>query len=216
MKRRTLLTAAGASTAALAGCLSDARAPGEGNGDDDENSENGDGASDDIRGRFDGEPTRPECERESETVTVDRGDETEERETAETIPYPDPPSSFDDETVLDYVESFEEAYVRHDAICGSSDAILEVAYSVENRETVDWDGEATAVYLYYAGGASSGVTEDGSEWTADLGFRGVVYGVDKTGAARVEAPDQQGADPRGLAEQLPEFLDDGALVETFE
>jgi len=213
MKRRPLLTAAGASTVALAGCLGDTTVPGAGNGD---SGENGDWTSDSIRNHFDGEPTRPECERESETVTVDRGDETEQRETAETIPYPDPPSSFDDEVVLDYVESFEEAYVRRDAICGSSDAILEVAYSVENSEALDWDGEATAVYLYYAGGASSGVDENGIEWAADLGFRGVVYGVDETGAARVEVPDEQGADPRGLAEQLPELLDDAKLVATLE
>jgi len=213
MKRRSLLTAAGASTVALTGCLSDASAPGEGNGD---NGADGDWTSEAIRDHFDGEPTRPECERGSETVTVERGDETVQRKTAETIPYPDQPSSFDAEDVLDYVESFEQAYVRHDAICGSSDAILEVAYSVENRETLDWGGEVTAVYLYYAGGASSGVTEDGSEWAADLGFSGVVYGVDETGAARVEVPGSQGADPRGLAEQLPELLDDGDLVAAFQ
>ncbi|GAA0661658.1 hypothetical protein ACFQDG_05075 [Natronoarchaeum mannanilyticum] len=214
MKRRTLMTAAaGTATAALAGCLGDATAPGSENGD---SGEDGDWTSDSIRDHFGGEPTRPECERESETVTVNRGDETEQRETAETIPYPDPPSSFDDEAVLDYVESFEAAYVRHDAICESSDAILEVAYSVENSEALDLDGEATAVYLYYAGGASSGVTEDGIEWAADLGFRGVVYGVDETGTARAQVPDEQGADPRGLVEQLPELLDDGKLVATFE
>jgi hypothetical protein len=215
MRRRSLLAALG-TTAALAGCLGEgARSPAAENG----NEENGDESTPDedrIRDRFNGEPTRPECEQDSETITVERGDETQEKETVATIPYPDAPSSFSDENIVEYVESFEAAYVRHDALCGSSDDIIGFAYNVDERKTLDWDGETTVVYLYYAGGATGGVDEDGNEWAADLGFRGLVYGVDETGAARVDVDGSQGRAPDELAVQLPGLLDDGEFVVTFE
>lgn len=210
MKRRSLLVALG-TTAALAGCFGeDTRDPATEDGTGESSDE------DQISDRFDSEPTRPECEQLSETITVERGDEIQERETVPTIPYPDAPSSFSDEEVVEYVESFESAYIRHDTLCGSSDDIIGFAYNVEERKTLDWDGETTVVYLYYAGGATSGIDEDGNRWAADLGFRGIVYGVDETGAARVDIDGPQERAPDELAAQLPGLLDDGEFVVAFE
>lgn len=120
MNRRSLLVALG-TTAAIAGCL-DGRtdSPANENG----TGTMGPGDEGQLRNRFDGEPVRPECEQTSETITVERGDETWERDTVATIPYPDPPRSFGTDEIAAYVKSFEAAHVRHDAVCGSSDAIL--------------------------------------------------------------------------------------------
>lgn len=210
MKRRTLLVAAGM-TAALAGCLDEgARSPNGENGEESTPSRTG------SPNRFDSEPTRPECEQNPETITVGRGDETQEVEAVGTIPYPDAPASFGNEAVAEYAKSFEEAYIRHDAICGNSYDIIGFAYTVEKREVLEWDGEATAVYLYYAGGATGGVDERGEEWAADLGFTGVIYGIDKTGVVRSDLDGAQRREPDVLATQMSDLLDDGGLVASFE
>lgn len=212
MNRRSLLVALG-TTAAIAGCL-DGRTDSPAN--ENRTGTMGPGDEDQLRDRFGGEPVRPECEQTSETITVERGDETWERDTVATIPYPDPPRSFGTDEIAAYVESFEAAHVRHDAVCGSSDAIVGFAYNVRERTTLDWSGDPTATYLYYAGGATAGINEDGNIWAADLGVRGVVYGVDDTGTVRASVDGSRASAPDELATQLPGLLNNGQLVAAFE
>ena len=172
--------------------------------------------------RFDTEPTRPECTVESETIEVRRGDGTEEVETAATLPYPDPPTSFADEDVLEYVDAFERAYVTNDSLCGrrASGYVLGTAYTVERRETFDWYDDVTVVFLLRAGGATAGADEAGFVWVADLAFGGVVYAVDETGVARAAFDEAQAldgdGDEDGFEARAPDPLEDGELVAGFE
>ena len=170
--------------------------------------------------RFDTDPTRPECTVESETIEVRRGDGTEAVETAATVPYPDPPTSFADADVLEYVDAFERAYVTNDSLCGrrGSGYVLNTAYTVERRETFDWYDDVAIVFLLRAGGATAGADEEGFVWVADLAFSGVVYAVDETGVARA-AFDEASAldeDEDEFEARAPDPLEDGELVARFE
>ena len=203
MRRRAMLAgfAAAATTTGLAGC---SRIP---SAESDEFA---------IAERFDGDPVRPECTVESETVDVDIGDETREYETAETIPYPAPPDAFDEEGIADYVVAFEEAYVTHRVLCGRSGSghVLRVSYSTDRIETFDRAGNGANVFLRYAGGATAGVDDEGM-WEADIGFSEVVYAVDDTGAARVAA-DEPRDPPRGEIESdMPDPVTEGEFVARF-
>ncbi|MFC4540951.1 hypothetical protein ACFO5R_03285 [Halosolutus amylolyticus] len=217
MKRRTLLL--GSTTLAVAGCVADdGEDPGtetDATGDD----ENADDADpDSVAGSVDGEITRPECEVEPETVEVEYGDEAREYETATTVPYPDSPSSFDRDAAVDYVETFDHAYVTHDVLCDrqSSGSVLDVGHSVRTTETFEWYDDVTVVFLLRAGGAVSGTDGEGNLWEADIGYGGVVYAIDESGAARVEFDDAPALDGDEYESQAPDPLESGELVATFE
>lgn len=209
MNRRTMLAAVGAATSGVAGCLADKVARSAG-GDA--------GADGTVRDHFDTGPDRPECERESETIEVQRGDETRKAETAETIPYPDPPTSFAEDRVLEFVEAFDRAYVTHDVLCDrrGSGHVLSISHAVQARKTFDWYDDVAVVFLRRAAGASAGVGEDGYEWQADLGLSGVVYAVDETGVARAGFDDAHALDRGELESNAPDPLSEGRLVATFE
>ncbi|UTF53678.1 hypothetical protein [Natronosalvus rutilus] len=228
MNRRAILAALGATTAAAAGCLADEARPS--NVDDRNGAENGgNGGNDEIDGgggdesrvleAFDGEPTRPECDIDPETVEVEYGDDREEHETAETIPYPVMPEGFDEEAVIDYLIAFDEAYLTHNLLCArsGSDRILRIGHSVRERETFDWHEGATTVFLLRAAGATAGVSDDGAVWESDIGFSAVVYVIDSGGVARVDYLDAGAAlDPDEREATAPDPLEDGILVATFE
>lgn len=203
MRRRTVLAAVvGSGLVGLAGC-----------------SRGSDGESDavPVAEAFDGEPTRPECDVDSETIAVEVGDETREYETAATIPYPDSPSASTADGVADYVAAFEEAYVTHDALCGLSGStrILSVTVSQERTETFDRGGGAWLVFCRYAGGATAGV-DDGGMWQADIGYRQVTYAVDETGAARVAFEEPRDPSRAAIRADGPDPTADGELVARFE
>ena len=170
-----------------------------------------------IGEQFDGDPVRPECTVDSETVDVDIGDETREYETAETIPYPDPPDALDEEGIADYVVAFEEAYVTHRVLCdrGGSGHILRVSYSTDEIETFDRAGNGANVFLRYAGGATAGV-DDGGMWEADIGFSTVLYAVDDTGAARVMIDDPRDWSRAEIESDAPDPVAEGEFVARFD
>ena len=203
MRRRAILAglAAAATTTGLGGC---SRIP---SAESDEFA---------VADRFDGDPARPECTVESETVEVDIGDETREYETAETIPYPGPPDAFDEEGIADYVSAFEEAYVTHRVLCdrGGSGHVLRVSYSPDRIETFDRAGNGANVSLRYVGGATAGV-DDGGMWEADLGFSAAVYAVDDTGAARVAADESRDPPRAEIESDMPDPVTEGEFVARF-
>ena len=227
MRRRPILLAVATGAATLAGCLSDESNDDrtEGGTDDDglddgldDGVSSGSGTGDTILDRFDGEPERPECEITAETVDVPSGDAHTEYETAETIPYPDPPASVSDEqTVVEYVEDFEHAFVRHDVLCDRSESnyVLNVGYDVEESRLFDGDDDVVTVFLYRAGGATWGI-DDGNEWMTDLAYSGVVYAVDETGVARVDDDEANPWADDDVESNAPDPLETGELVASFE
>ncbi len=161
-------------------------------------------------------PVRPECTVESETIEVDVGDDTREYETAATHPYPDPPAAFDENTIIEYVTAFEEAYVVHDALCdlSGSSYVIRISYTVDRVERFDRSGGGLTVFLRYAGGPSAGVS-DGGMWQADIGYRNVVYAIDETGAARVEFDAPRDPGRQEIASEAPDPIEAGDLVARF-
>lgn len=210
MKRRTLLAALGAS--AVAGCLAD-----DSGTDDGGNDPLGTAVPpDSVAGQFDGEPTRPACTVESESIEVSRGDETETYETAPTVPYPEAPSSLETETILEYVEAFEHAYVTKDVLCDwtGSDHVLNVGFSVRRYETVERPDGVTVVSLVRAGGATLG-TDGEHLWAAELAPEGVAYAIDETGLARADFDEPPGRTD-DLESAAPDPLTAGELVAVFD
>lgn len=217
MRRRTVLTALATATTVSAGCivddgyLADDRSPDDGRADP--TPEEGS-----VLGHFDGGPTRPACEVESEVVEVERDGETREFETAATIPYPEPPETSAESAIVDYVEAFEEAYVTHDELCDrrGNHHILDIGFSVKTGETLDRYEERTTVFLLRAGGATAGVDPDGAVWVADLAFEGVVYAVDESGAARAEYDGSYTYDRVEYKSRAPDPLEVGEPVAAFD
>lgn len=82
---------------------------------------------------------RPACDVDSATVEVQRGDETRDAETAATRPYPDPPTAVAEDDLLEYVESFDHAFVTQSILCdqSQSEEILQIGYSLETYERID-------------------------------------------------------------------------------
>ena len=208
MNRRAVLAAVVTATAG-SGCLDRVESSG------------GDGAlgGDDptVAGSFDGEPSRPECAVTSETIEMAVSDEVREHETAATVPYPDPPGSFEADPVTEFADVFEEAYVTHDTLCDrpSGDHVLEIGYASRVREPFDRRGDVHVVFLLRSGGALSGV-DDGGMWAAELGYQGVVYAIDRTGVARATYDEAARLDPDEYEEHAPDPLESGEFVAAFE
>ncbi|WP_418281062.1 hypothetical protein [Halorubrum sp. DTA98] len=203
MRRRTLLPAlAAAATTGLVGC---SRLPPTGD----------DGPA--VADRFDGEPIRPECDVESETIEVTMNDETRTYETATTVPYPDPPTAFDEDALVDWVPAFEEAYVTHDVLCDQrgSGHILRIDYQTDRIEVLGRDGPETVVRLRYAGGATAGL-DDGGIWEADLGHSAVAYAIDETGAARVALDASLAPGEEDGESSVPDPVAEGEFVAAFD
>ncbi|SDR00042.1 hypothetical protein [Natronobacterium texcoconense] len=219
MNRRAMLAVLGTTT--FAGCVSEGPGDtGETNpsrtddGSDGASGVTGDGT---ILSHFDDNPSRPDCEKESTTIEVKRGDEIRKEETAETIPYPEPPRSFAEDDVVEFVETFDHAYVTQDVLCdGRSGHALRIAHTVETRETFDWHEDLTTVFLLRAAGVPWGADEQGYEWQAEIPFTGVVYAVDETGVARAEAGEIGTRESDKIESQIPDPLEDGELVAIFE
>lgn len=221
MDRRTLLAAVGTTpTIAVTGCVGvlgdgrgGCRASGFGG------SRTPDAAT--VVGHFDGEATRPECDRDSETIEIEHDGETETFETAGTLPYPEPPTSFACEDVADYVEAFDRAYETHDVLCDrqGSPYVTSIADNVSERVTYDWYDDIAIVLMIRQVGVYSIVTEDGDEATASAEHEGVVYAIDETGAARAAKSISERTAVLEVAEfesRAPDPLDRGTLVAAFE
>jgi hypothetical protein len=217
VRRRTVLAALGTAPVALAGCVSGGGVDDCGNATRAEPS--GDSKPDGVAG--------PVCVHESEDIVCrDEDGNTHEFETAEPVPYPDPPAAVIEAAVVEYVETFERAYVTHQAICGSSSYVTGVFASIHRSETLDLYEDRTAVFLLRSGGATSGVGE-GVPWEAAAAPpRGVVYAVDAAGADRVafdterlqngEYRDPAEMDTDTIAARAPDPVERGERVVTFE
>jgi len=205
MKRRSAVAALGGALGGLAGCAD--RLPTDPAASD--------AAS--VADSFDEVPDRPECEVESEPIEVTVSNETREYETAATIPYPDPPTAFDGDAVTDWVPVFEEAHVTHRVLCGrsGSGAVLDIGYATDRVEIIDRAGDATVVYLRYAGGATAGVY-DGGLWQADIGYGAAAYAVDETGAARVALDRPIVPDHEEFGSVFRDPVEEGTLVAVFD
>ncbi|MDZ5810334.1 hypothetical protein U4E84_03060 [Halorubrum sp. AD140] len=205
MRRRSALRAVAASLGGLAGCAD--RFP----------TGTADGDARGVADSFDGDVDRPECEVESETVEVTVGDETREEETAATVPYPDPPTEFTEGDVVEWIPSFEEAYVSHDVLCERSGSghVLRVDYRTDRTDVLDGSGDVLVVYLRYAGGATAGV-DDGVVWEADIDFTAVSYAVDETGAARVEFDRPLEPGHEEFESERRDPIEEGTLVAAFD
>ncbi|MBZ6496759.1 hypothetical protein KWG76_17820 [Haloterrigena longa] len=236
-----MLTALGAVSGALAGCLDDGSDDGR-NGDepdrssdnernDDEPDQSSDERNDNdepthsdgktptgsVRSEFDDEPNRPECTRDSKRIEVEaEGGETREYETAATVPYPDAPAAYTTDGIVDFVDEFEHGYVTHDVLCDRREPthVLEISYNVQESET--WDEDPTVVFLLRTDAIGSMLHEDGSVSVADVAPSGVVYAVDESGAARVEFDEAATLDSDEWQSRAPDPLADGDLVATFE
>lgn len=194
------------SLTATAGCLA---SPPEGQSESADRS---------VREHFDGEVSRPDCERESESVDVEVGEDTQPFETAATVPYPDPFSGDARSAVVEYVEAFEHAYVTRDALCDRHSAghVFRVHYDVLERETFDWNEAIDVVFLLRRGAATHGSDGDGGVWVADVAAEGVVYAVDETGVARVAYPGVTARGEGSYESGAPDPLESGRLVATFD
>ena len=220
MNRRSLLAGIGATTIAFTGCLSDYPSDSGSNrndGETDDLGNSGHSDEDSVVAHFDEDASRPECENDSETIEAELNGETHEFETASTIPYPDPPTAFDRDAVIEYVESFEEAYVTHDVLCTGrgSGHVLRVGYYVQDSETFDRYDDVVIVFLLRAGGAVSGLDADGYPWEAELPYEGVVYAVDETGVARRDFDEAHRLERNEFESHAPDPLERGSLVATF-
>ena len=220
MNRRSLLVGIGATTITFTGCLSDDPADPDSSRNDggaDDLGDSGRSDGDSVTAHFDEDASRPECEKDSETIEAELNGETHEFETASTIPYPDPPTAFDREEIIDYIESFEEAYVTHDVLCTGrgSGHVLRVGYYVQDSETFDWYDDVVIVFLLRAGGAVSGLDADGYPWEAELPYEGVVYAVDETGVARSDFDDVHELERDEFESHAPDPLERGSLVAAF-
>lgn len=206
MRRRTFLGTVGG-LAALGGCVS-------GNPEDDQSNDASDGPGEEsgietVRDHFDGEPERPEC------TNVYNGDHaTSVDEPAETIPYPDPPTKYTTDALVEYVAAFEEAYITHATLCDRSgdDVILRVQNRITDRETFDWHKDITIVGLQRYAGATRGFDESGKEWQATYSPTTACYAIDDTGVARVHTEHHS---PDEYASDGPNPVDAGTLVHTF-
>lgn len=227
MKRRTLLVVLGTLSATSAGCLSlPSETPNDNRGGGEETTEYTDTRTENTDNTdkrsvveyFDSGISRPDCEQEVETVKIEIGDEVQEFETAATLPYPDSPTEGTQDEVVEYVETFEHAYVTKSVLCdrNSSGYIFRISYSVLEKELFDWYDDITVVFLRRIGAASSGSDGEGNLWESDVDFDGVVYAIDQTGVARVDFPEVHTIDSDEFGSHAPDPLDKGDLVAVFE
>ncbi|OYR49827.1 hypothetical protein [Halorubrum sp. Ea8] len=206
MKRRSATVVLGSALGGLAGCAE--RLPTDPTA--------ADGAAT-VADSFDGGPDRPDCAVDSRSIEVTVSNETREYETAATVPYPDPPTAVTERDVVEWVPSFEEAYLSRDVLCERSGSahILRVDYRTDLTEVLDGSGDVTVVYLRYAGGATAGV-DDGGMWEADIGFTAVSYAVDETGAARVEFDRPLEPGHEEFESERRDPIEEGAFVAAFD
>lgn len=224
MKRRTLFNSFGVLIATTAGCLenrtehprNDNNQANRSNKVTTENQNNSSPTS--VVSYFDADPTRPECEIDSETIEVSHNTESRSYETAATKAYPDNPTEFTPDVLLEYVNAFDNAYVTHEILCSGSLSghILNITHNVQTSERFDWYDEVMIIFLLRAAGASSGLDSDGYLWQADIPIDGVVYAVDETGIARAAYEDVHTVDWDDLESNAPNPLKGGTLVGTFD
>lgn len=161
---------------------------------------------------FDDEPDRPECDRKSKTIEIEHSEgETQEYETAETIPYPGIPSNKTTDTLIEYAEAHEKAFITHEVLCDkeSEEHVLDVANSIEHGETFEWYEDIVIVYVERFAGATHGVSDSGKKWQSDIDATVACYALDESGVARVQT---EYLSPNEYDSNGPDPLEEGQLV----
>lgn len=215
MNRRTLLLAA-APVITLSGCITSSTgddANGIDSGDSDASTESGDL---DTHMEFESLADMVDCEgwetdrcpAESMTREINTEDGKIEFETAESFPYPEPPTEFRKLLIAEYVREFEAAYQSEAFLCGARrHRTTHYSYGGTVRH-FDWyddiyivriDGNAGDEQIYSDGSVSVG------HWPS-----AAVYAIDETAALRTEAKEVESSE-----EETPDPVKVGEIVDCF-
>jgi hypothetical protein len=222
MRRREILFASVSSTLAISGCVD---APWS-DGDDDTNGVPGctqdaewtdtiaAGPADPDTGSIAGrrncstatrpEPTGEVCE------TFVREVENGTNRTVHSVgvrPYPDPPSTFETETLRSFVSAYERAYTQNAAVAEHGANVVEFSFSTIETRTIDRFDTVTGIVIAFG----FGYRDERGGYTDSFG-NVAVYGVDETGVVRRPEPYGPGEiDP----DEVGDPVENGHLLECF-
>lgn len=154
------------------------------------------------------EPTGDVC---TTFVIEDDDGEATELHSVGIEPYPDPPTSFDDETLRSYVHEYEKAYSHNAAVSqyGEDVASASVGIHEDRTRVLERDDGITAIRIEFGVGlrieyqARNGYYEDSFGEAA-------VYGIDETGIGRADAEYTE-----TVPEETPDPVEEGMLLECF-
>ncbi|MFC7215629.1 hypothetical protein ACFQO4_16260 [Saliphagus sp. GCM10025334] len=124
-------------------------------------------------------------------------------------PYPDPPDSFDQDTVVSYVYRYESSYFHNSMVEKYRDELTHAGLRVEEDETrieKTKDG-ITIIYIRFFNG--TGTITDGKYPAAGDGAGAAAYGVDETGIVRA------GTKYSVSDKEMPDPVENGTLLECF-
>ncbi len=160
------------------------------------------------------EPTGNVCE----TFELEKQNgEIDEFRSVGVEPYPEPPNTFDEEPLTEYVYEYEDAYQQNKAVSEYG----ERAYGAGAEILDDWGDptrrldiydQITVVGIRFAPPVSY-VTRDGNFVGDDNLSEQAVYGVDETGIVRIEEPYLDNDEK--IVESPPNPVEDGDLLECF-
>ena len=151
------------------------------------------------------EPPEPDCDEASRPEPDDPGPDTEDALGPTT--YPEKPTSFDDDTLLEYAEAYERAYRRNTLVEQFGDRLRDYDLIVRDIR-VEEEGEGAVVRIEYT---FSETYEDAGSDATLIGDSGkvVAYYVDESVLVRAETD-------RSQNDSGPDPLAQGTVLECFE
>ncbi|MCU4924893.1 hypothetical protein OB905_02695 [Halobacteria archaeon AArc-dxtr1] len=237
MNRRSLLAASSAGAVlGVSGCLADLESLSGSSGDegvpgcthrsewnDDITTGSADPDPDSVAGRRDcanaerPEPTGEICT----TVELESEDgEINEFHSTGIEPYPDPPTAFDEQSLIEYVYEYERAYSNNWAVSRyeSPRRAVMISFGIHENDTrvLDHD-EITAIKIEFGFGVESR-NQDGEGGIASDHLGEVsVYGIDETGIVRSDAEYTFDEDENGEStfDETLDPVEDGDLLQCF-
>ncbi|MFC7237302.1 hypothetical protein ACFQS4_03570 [Saliphagus sp. GCM10025317] len=160
------------------------------------------------------EPTGDVCE----TFELEKPNgEIDELHSVGIKPYPEPPSTFDEESLTEYVYEYEDAYQQNKAVSEYGNRVIGAG-----AETLDNWGDPTRVLELYDEITVIGIrfappvnyrSHDGNFVGDDNFSDEAVYGVDETGVVRLH--ERYFGDERAVVKETPDPVEDGDLLECF-
>ncbi|MFC7216216.1 hypothetical protein ACFQO4_19320 [Saliphagus sp. GCM10025334] len=124
-------------------------------------------------------------------------------------PYPEPPSSFDEETLVSYVSEYENAYFHNSMVEKYRDELRGAGIRVEEDETRIKQTENAITLVYIRFFTSTSTLSDGTTPSVGDGAGAAGYGIDETGIVRTEARYSVSE------EEMPDPVESGTLLECF-
>ncbi|MCU4925394.1 hypothetical protein OB905_05245 [Halobacteria archaeon AArc-dxtr1] len=155
------------------------------------------------------EPTGDLCA----TFEVTTADDERTYESAGIRRYPDPLTTFDEETITSFVAEYEQAYAHNSSVEESGKNLTGFGINIDDDLTraFDTDTERTLLRIQYHTSESI-VTDNGH--SSGGGPGAAVYAVDETAIARSE--DESRDDVEELdSEEIPDPVEDGDLLQCF-